>query len=154
MDELVKRLRELASIPEHCENVADCDECSKEAICLSFTNKRIIEVATQAADAIEELSKPKWILAADESATREFFIDTPLGKLHVWAKHDKDCADDYPGVYVDLVSFWDLDGERDDMLACVEYDSADRVLQTCVYQLGIDEPVSIVRHESRVDEVR
>lgn len=56
-DELVKRLRELASIPEHCENVADCDQCSKEDICLSFTNKRIIEIATQAADAIEELSK-------------------------------------------------------------------------------------------------
>lgn len=54
-DELVKRLREFASIPEHCENVASCDQCSKESICLSFTNKRIIEVATQAADAIEEL---------------------------------------------------------------------------------------------------
>ena len=76
-DELVKRLREFASIPEHCENVASCDKCSKERICLSFTNKRIIEVATQAADAIEELvatvgtaynelanneaNKPRWI---------------------------------------------------------------------------------------------
>lgn len=60
-DELIKRLREFASIPEHCENVASCDGCSKEDICLSFTNKRIIEVATQAADAIEELSKPRWI---------------------------------------------------------------------------------------------
>lgn len=55
-EELVKRLREFAAIPEHCENVDNCDECSKEDICLSFTNKRIIEVATQAADAIEELS--------------------------------------------------------------------------------------------------
>ena len=55
-DELVKRLREFASIPEHCENVADCDKCTKEEICLSFTNKRIIEVTAQAADAIEELS--------------------------------------------------------------------------------------------------
>ena len=54
-EELEKRLREFASIPEHCENVADCDECSKEAICLSFTNERIIEVATQAADAIHRL---------------------------------------------------------------------------------------------------
>ena len=53
--ELVDGLREFASIPEHCENVANCDECSKEEVCLSFTNKRIIEVATQAADAIEEL---------------------------------------------------------------------------------------------------
>ena len=55
MDELIKRLRELASITEHCENIESCDGCSKEDICLSFTNKRIIEVATQAADAIEEL---------------------------------------------------------------------------------------------------
>lgn len=54
-DDIVKRLRELASIPEHCENVSDCDKCTKEEICLSFTNKRIIEVATQAADAIENL---------------------------------------------------------------------------------------------------
>lgn len=54
-EELAKRLRELASIPEHCENVDNCDKCSKEDICLSFTNERIIEVTTQAADAIEEL---------------------------------------------------------------------------------------------------
>lgn len=56
-EEQVKKLRELASIPEYCEKVANCDQCSKEDICLSFTNKRIIETATQAADAIEELSK-------------------------------------------------------------------------------------------------
>lgn len=77
-DELIKRLRELASIPAHCENVADCDGCTMEDICLSFTNERIIETATQAVDAIEELqgqidgwielerkallkSVPKWI---------------------------------------------------------------------------------------------
>lgn len=34
---------------------------------------------------------------------REFYVDTPLGKLHVHAKHDTDNAADYPGVYVDLV---------------------------------------------------
>lgn len=54
-DELIKRMRELASIPEHCEDVESCDQCPKEDICLSFTNKQIIEVVTQAADAIEEL---------------------------------------------------------------------------------------------------
>ena len=74
---------------------------------------------------------------------REFFIDTPLGKLHVWAKHDKDFADDYPGVYIDIVGG---DSEYGDMLACVEYNSADKILQTCVYQPVTDEPVSIVRH--------
>lgn len=56
-EEQVKKLRELASIPEYCEKVANCDQCSKEDICLSFTNKRIIETATQAADAIEELGE-------------------------------------------------------------------------------------------------
>lgn len=54
-DQLVKQLRELASVAEECENAADCDKCTKEEICLGFTNKRIIEVVTQAADAIEEL---------------------------------------------------------------------------------------------------
>ena len=56
-NELIKNLREFASLPEHCENIADCDKCSKEEICLSFTNKRIAEVATQAADAIENLTE-------------------------------------------------------------------------------------------------
>ena len=56
-DELIKNLREFASLPEHCENIADCDKCPKEEICLSFTNKRIIEVTTQAAEVIDELLK-------------------------------------------------------------------------------------------------
>lgn len=74
---------------------------------------------------------------------REFFIDTPLGKLHVWAKHETDCADDYPGVYIDLAGG---DGECDGMLACVEYNSADMMLQTCVYQPWMDEPVCVIAH--------
>lgn len=53
-DEIIRNLREIASIPAHCENVESCDGCSKEDICLSFTNERIIETATKAADAIEE----------------------------------------------------------------------------------------------------
>lgn len=56
-DELIKQLKEFASLPEHCENIADCDKCPKEEICLSFTNKRIIEVITEAAETIEELLK-------------------------------------------------------------------------------------------------
>ena len=71
-DELIKNLREFASLPEHCENIADCDKCPKEEICLGFTNKRIIEVATQAADAIEDLS------AKVESL--QFFVDN-ISKL-------------------------------------------------------------------------
>ena len=35
---------------------------------------------------------------------RRFVIETPLGKLEVYAKHDKsDCAEDYPGVFIDFV---------------------------------------------------
>ena len=50
---------------------------------------------------------------------RRFVIETPLGKLEVYAKHDKsDCVEDYPGVFIDFV--------REDgatvVLACVEYD--------------------------------
>lgn len=71
---------------------------------------------------------------------REFYINTPLGKLKVWAKHEIDCAEDCPGVYIDLVR----DGRDDDMLACVEYDSYNKRLQTCVYQPGIDTPVDII----------
>ena len=34
---------------------------------------------------------------------RRFVIETPLGKLEVYAKHDKsDCAEDYPGVFIQL----------------------------------------------------
>lgn len=79
---------------------------------------------------------------------REFYIDTPLGKLRVWAKHETDCSADYPGVYIDLVGG---DGECDEMLACVEYNSADKILQTCVYQPGMDEPVSIVKHDGEFE---
>ena len=74
---------------------------------------------------------------------REFYIYTPLGKLRVWAKHTSDDPDDFPGVYVDLVS---KDSEYGELLACVEYDSIEKGLQTCVYQPYQDEPASIVRH--------
>ena len=79
---------------------------------------------------------------------REFFIDTPRGRLRVWAKHETDCAEDYPGVYIDLC---DPGGNCDEMLACVEYNSSDDCLQSCVYQPGIDEPVCIIRHDDLSD---
>ena len=59
---------------------------------------------------------------------REFFIDTPMGKLKVYAKSDKDTAENFPGVYIDLV------GEDEDAcLCCVEYESIEKRLQACVY---------------------
>lgn len=36
--------------------------------------------------------------------TRHFIVDTPVGQLAIYAKHDKtDCAADYPGVFIDYV---------------------------------------------------
>lgn len=64
---------------------------------------------------------------------RRFVIETPLGKLEVYAKHDKsDCAEDYPGVFIDFV--------REDgatvVLACVEYDPDKDLLQTVVMAIA------------------
>lgn len=73
---------------------------------------------------------------------REFYVYTPLGKLRVWAKHTSDDPDDFPGVFIDLVC-----DRGDEMLACVEYDSIEKGLQTCVYQPNRDDPVSIVKHD-------
>lgn len=75
---------------------------------------------------------------------RIFFVDTPLGKLKVYAKHRTDTPDDYPGVFVDFVTPACPEG---DMLTCVEYDSSDKLLQTCVYQPGFDSPVEVVKHK-------
>ena len=72
-DELIKRLRELASIPENCENVESCDQCPKEDICLSFTNERIMELVTQAADAIEELSRRETPMKITEIHVDEYY---------------------------------------------------------------------------------
>ncbi len=82
--------------------------------------------------------------AAEEPQTkREFYIDTPVGRLHVYAKSNVD-----PGVYIDLVGVPDADGElMDELLCCVEYESYTGVLQTVVYQPGDDEPVSILKYE-------
>ena len=87
-DEVIKNLRELASLPEHCENIADCDKCPKEEICLSFTNKRIIEVVTEAADAIENLAKGRqWISVTeterlpDEKTPVLILANTIAGKI-------------------------------------------------------------------------
>ena len=83
-DELIKRLKELASIPKHCENVADCDQCSKEDICLSFTNERIIETATKAADAIEHMRpvvRGKWKHGVCQICFFDWFKVAPLASI-------------------------------------------------------------------------
>lgn len=76
---------------------------------------------------------------------RSFIVHTPLGKLRVYAKHDVDCAEDYPGVYIELIkNETDKYGEA---LCCIEYDSCNERLQTIVYQPYNDEPVELIVHE-------
>ena len=79
---------------------------------------------------------------------REFYVDTPLGKLHIYAKHDTDNADDYPGAYVEMVR----KGYAPEMLACVEYDSGDGRMLTTVYDIGHDEPTVIHHYDSDEEE--
>ena len=84
---------------------------------------------------------------------REFIVETPLGKLKVYAKHESDNPADFPGVFVDLVR----EGEDDEMLACVEYDSCSDTLQTCVYDVGCAAPEVIHTHkgtEKKPNKVR
>ncbi len=80
---------------------------------------------------------------------RDFCVDTPLGTLHVYAKHSiTDSPADYPGVYVDLVR----NGCDPEMLACVEYDSGDETMLTTAYDIGRDEPVFAHHHDLSDDE--
>ena len=82
--------------------------------------------------------------------TRHFIVDTPVGQLAIYAKHDKtDCAADYfwwqdsPGSGIDYVR---KDGATA-ILACVEYDPNKEALQTVVYgNCASDEPTEIVEH--------
>lgn len=77
--------------------------------------------------------------------TREFYIDTPLGKIKVYAKHQKDTPNEYPGVFVDFI---DNEGELI-TLACTEYDSLHGTIQTCVYGDGNDDsPTNVVQHQN------
>ena len=58
---------------------------------------------------------------------REFFVDTPLGKIRVWAKGDS--VSEYPGVYVDLIC---SDNETVP-LACVEYTPSENTIAVDTY---------------------
>lgn len=83
----------------------------------------------------------------NQQAEREFYVDTPLGKLHICAKFLTDYADSYPGVYVGL-----MNGGKDVLLACVEYDSGTEDLLTTVYDRDEEEPVLLHHHAAVVDE--
>ena len=55
-DELVKRLRELQAITEHCGEQS-CDECENRELCDKHDNKTLSGTYKEVADAIEKLQK-------------------------------------------------------------------------------------------------
>ena len=74
---------------------------------------------------------------------REFHVKTPMGDLHIYAKHENsDVMADYPGVYVELLR----EGCEPELLACTEYDSGTRDMLTTVYDIGRDDPVFVHHH--------
>ena len=76
---------------------------------------------------------------------REFYVQTPLGKLHIHAKDPiEDSQNDYPGVYIDYV---DKNG-NDVPLTVVEYDNVKGQIQTVVYaDEDSDDPTDIITYE-------
>lgn len=104
-----------------------------------YSTSELEVLAQMLAEVVDEMEQNP-----DQDKARHFVIETPLGKLEVYAKHDKsDCAEDYPGVFIDFV--------REDgatvVLACVEYDPDKDLLQTVVYgDCASDEPTAIVEH--------
>lgn len=85
------------------------------------------------------------IKAPETVPAREFYVDTPLGKLHVYTNTDDDCPESFPGVYVELVNDT---FEYDELLAVVEYNSCGKHLQTCVYgDLNADEPTDVTIYD-------
>ncbi len=81
---------------------------------------------------------------------RSFEVNTPLGKLKVYAKQEDDVPENFPGVFIDLIP---ADSNDTILLTCVEYESTKQVIQTCVYGDGLtDEPTNVVEHQNLPEE--
>ena len=81
---------------------------------------------------------------------REFYVETPLGRIKVWAKHEdgNDVPDDFPGVYIDFIPKHKPDLTwANDQICCVEYNPIDECIKSVLYQPGVDEPTDIVAYE-------
>lgn len=74
---------------------------------------------------------------------KEFYVNTPIGKIRVCAKYDGDAPDDYPGIYVEWAT-----KDYNELIACVEYDSSNEVMQTFTYKPFNEEPVHKTVHGS------
>ena len=65
---------------------------------------------------------------------RSFEVNTPFGKLKVYAKQEDDVPENFPGVYIDLIPA----------------ESDDTILLTCD---GLtDEPTNVVEHQNLTEE--
>lgn len=79
---------------------------------------------------------------------RVFFVDTPIGRIKVWAKYLDDNSDDFPGVYIDFIPNNKRDTEwSNDQICCVEYNPIDECIKSVLYQPGNDDPTDIVAYE-------
>lgn len=88
----------------------------------------------------ERAQKYEQINRIDElQKKREFYIDTSLGKLKVYSRHEET---DFPGVFVDLVR-----DDKDDMLiVCVEFDSVEQNFLATIYGLLYSDTPTDIRH--------
>lgn len=77
---------------------------------------------------------------------REFFVDTPMGQLRVYAKHANDHPEDYPGVYIDLIRPG-VERIDSDPVCTVEYESCNKKLQTVAYNAEMDVPVAVTVYD-------
>ena len=104
--------------------------------------KNLAERDSEAAETLLSLFEDE---VDDERPRRDFIVQTPEGKLRVWAKTAVDDPEDFPGVYIDLLEEEEDSGYSAGELICaVEYESVDKNLQICSYtDLSSDEPTSI-----------
>lgn len=91
---------------------------------------------------------------------REFFVDTPFGRLRATAKSDYcnrnpdgiDDPENFPGIFIDLILPGQSDDDYGELLCVVEYESVSECLQSIIYQPMRDDPVSITVHELDEEE--
>lgn len=75
---------------------------------------------------------------------REFYVNTPIGRIKVWAKYEHDYEDDYPGVYIDFIPNGTTDeGYSNDQVCTVEYNPGEGCIKTVVYQKNVEEPMDV-----------
>ena len=74
-EELVKRLKELQAITEHCAEQS-CDECENRELCDKHDNKTLSGTYKEAADAIENTSKAYQMMAEayEAEVTKQVWI--------------------------------------------------------------------------------